>query len=84
MKKPRGAGAPICPSLRTFLYVSNLTLHDNLNIEPAVNLAKIHYKKFHFKLHYHPNPLIANQHTVSIPDNPPHRIKRRLCRDLLV
>uniref|UniRef100_A0A2S2PX53 Putative RNA-directed DNA polymerase n=2 Tax=Sipha flava TaxID=143950 RepID=A0A2S2PX53_9HEMI len=52
-------------------YISNHTLHKDLNIEAVDNLVKTYYKKFHSKLFLHPNPLIANQHTVSIPDNPP-------------
>lgn len=75
-------------SLRTITsapwYVSNLTLHKDLNIESVVNLVKTYYIKFHSKLLLHPNPLIANQHTFTIPDNPPRRLKRRWCRDLLI
>ena len=74
-------------SLRTITsapwYVSNYTLHKDLNIELVENLVKTHYKKFHSKLLHHPNPLIANQHSATIPDNPPRRLKRRWCRDLL-
>ncbi|KAF0711162.1 zinc finger MYM-type protein 6-like, partial [Aphis craccivora] len=41
-------------------YISNHTLHKDLNIEAVVNLVKTYYKKFHSKLFLHPNPLIAN------------------------
>ncbi|VVC46183.1 Hypothetical protein CINCED_3A025239, partial [Cinara cedri] len=60
-------------------YVSNLTLHKDLNIESVVNLVKTYYKKFNSKLLLHSNPLIANQHTVTIPKNPPRHLKRRWC-----
>jgi len=74
-------------SLRTITsapwFVSNHTLHKDLKIETVENLVKTHYKKFHYKLLHHPNPLIANQHTATIPGNPPRRLKRRWCRDLL-
>jgi len=74
-------------SLRTITsapwFVSNHTLHKDLKIETVENLVKTHYKKFHNKLLHHPNPLIANQHTATIPGNPPRRLKRRWCRDLL-
>ncbi|KAL4141858.1 hypothetical protein QTP88_004414 [Uroleucon formosanum] len=59
-------------SLRTITsapwFVSNHTLHKDLKIETVENLVKTHYKKFHNKLLHHPNPLIANQHTATIPD----------------
>lgn len=64
-------------------YVSNLTLHKNLSFEPVANLVKTHYKKFHSKLLQYPNPLIANQYTVSNPSNPPCILKRCWCCDLL-
>ena len=63
--------------------MSNHTLHKDLNIESVENLVKTHYKKFHSKLLLHHNSLIAQQHTVTIPDKTPRRLKRRWCRDLL-
>lgn len=37
-------------------FVSNIPLHEVLNIEPVVGLVKTHYGKFHSKLLQHPNP----------------------------
>ncbi|XP_025202913.1 zinc finger MYM-type protein 6-like [Melanaphis sacchari] len=64
-------------------YVSNLTLHKDLNIVSVVDLVKTHYKRFQSKLNPHPNPLIAHQHTVTIPDNPLRLLKRHAINQLI-
>lgn len=46
-------------------YVSIPTLHKDLNNESVDNLVKTYYEKFHSKLFLYPNPLNANQHTVT-------------------
>lgn len=63
-------------------YVSNLTLHNDLNISPISDQASKLYKRFHKKLHHHPNPLIANLSTIELPDTT-RRLKRKWSRDLL-
>lgn len=54
----------------------------SLYIESVENLVKTHYKKYYTKLLMHHDPLIAQQHTVTIHDNPSRRFKRLWCRDL--
>lgn len=46
-------------------------------------LSQSSLKKFHSKLSSHRTPLVSNQYSVSIPFNPPRRLERRRCRDLL-
>ncbi|VVC42096.1 Reverse transcriptase domain [Cinara cedri] len=62
-------------------YISNLTLHTDLKMKSIVAVA--FYKRFHSKLPSHSNPLILNLATLTIPGNPPRRLKRKWCRDLL-
>uniref|UniRef100_A0A2S2N814 Putative RNA-directed DNA polymerase n=1 Tax=Schizaphis graminum TaxID=13262 RepID=A0A2S2N814_SCHGA len=64
-------------------YVSNLTIHKDLNIPTLLTLASTHYKKLHSKTNNHPNPLISNLSSKTLPDNPPRRLKRNWPRDLL-
>ena len=65
-------------------FVSNHSLHKDLNIESVENLTIAHYKKFHSTLSLHSNPLVSNQYSFSLPNDPPRRLKRRWCRDLLI
>ncbi|KAF0703632.1 Uncharacterized protein FWK35_00036816, partial [Aphis craccivora] len=58
-------------------FVSNLTLHNDLRKTTVLDEAKCYYKRFHTKLPLHPNPLIKKLSTLSIPGNPPRRLKRR-------
>lgn len=64
-------------------YVSNRTLHNDLNIPMLTSLASYHYKKFHTNALNHSNPLISKLASLTIPDNPPRRLKRNWPRDLL-
>jgi hypothetical protein len=64
-------------------YVSNFTLHTDLKIKTVHAEAVIFYKRFHNRLPSHPNPLISNLATRTIPGNPSRRLKRNWCRDLL-
>jgi hypothetical protein len=64
-------------------YISNLTLHIDLKIKPVHEEAVTFYKRFHSKLPSHTNPLISNLATLTIPGNPPRRLRRKWCRDLL-
>ncbi|KAE9533065.1 hypothetical protein AGLY_009493 [Aphis glycines] len=57
-------------------YVSNHTLHNDLNICTLPTLARIYYSNFHAHTHNHPNPLISNLSSKTIPNNPPHRLKQ--------
>jgi len=62
-------------------YVSNI--HSDLKIKTIHEEAKTFYKLFFHKLPSHPNPLISGLATHTIPGNPPRRLKRNWCRDLL-
>jgi len=64
-------------------YISNLTLHTDLKIKTVHEEAVTYYKRFHSKLPSHTNPLISNLSSLTIPGNPPRRLKRDWCRDLL-
>ncbi|KAL4091805.1 hypothetical protein QTP88_026434 [Uroleucon formosanum] len=64
-------------------YISNLTLHNDLKIKTVHEEAVTYYKRFHSKLPSHTNPLISNLSSLTIPGNPPRRLKREWCRDLL-
>jgi hypothetical protein len=64
-------------------YVSNYSLHTDLNIKTVHAEAITYYKRFHNRLPYHPNPLISNLASRTIPGNPTRRLKRNWCRDLL-
>jgi len=65
-------------------YVSNKSLHSDLKISTATDLAKLHYKRFNNRLNHHPNPLISQLASTTIPYNPQKRLKRQWCRDLLI
>lgn len=65
-------------------YVSNNSLHSDFKILTVTELAKLHYKRFNNKLYHHPNPLIAQLSSETIPGNPKKRLKRQWCRDLLI
>lgn len=66
-------------------YVSNLSLHNDLKISTTTELttSTIMYKRFHQNLSTHTNTLISPTFTVSLPSNPPRRLKRKCCKDLL-
>ncbi|KAF0747910.1 Uncharacterized protein FWK35_00025438 [Aphis craccivora] len=64
-------------------YVSNLTLHSDLKIPNIYTLASHYYKLFHNNTVNHPNPLISNFSSLTLPNNPPRRLKRNWPRDLL-
>ncbi|KAL4111825.1 hypothetical protein QTP88_015710 [Uroleucon formosanum] len=64
-------------------YITNKALHKDLKIDTVDQLAQNYYAKFHVKLRHHPNPLISHLSSHTLPDNPPRRLKRRWCRDLL-
>jgi hypothetical protein len=75
-------------ALRTLLdapyYVSNETIHNDLQI-PYVNDVFIrHYRRFKEKLIHHPNTLIRTLSSRHLPGNPRRRLKRRWSRDLLL
>lgn len=64
-------------------YVSNHTIHSDLNIPFVSDLAQSRYTKFHSKLSSHSNPLIHDLSTTTLPNNPRRRLKRRWPRDNL-
>ncbi len=64
-------------------YVSNLTLHRDLNIPFVKDLVRSRYVSFHSSLKSHPNPLIRRLSGPSISGNPCRRLRRQWPRDLL-
>jgi hypothetical protein len=64
-------------------YISNKSLHSDLKIPTVTKLAKLRYKRFNSRLTQHPNPLITQLSSATIPGNPQRRLKRQWCRDLL-
>ena len=64
-------------------YITNESLHKDICIPTLNSLAKITYKKTHKTFSTHPNPLIIQLSSNQIPGNPPRRLKRNWCRDLL-
>ncbi|KAF0763695.1 zinc finger MYM-type protein 6-like [Aphis craccivora] len=71
------------PIVKAPFYVSNDTLHRDLNIPTIQNVVKIFYKRLHSNLSNHQNPLIPDLSTRTIPGDPRRRLKRKLCSDLL-
>jgi len=64
-------------------YVSNETLHSDLNIPYVKEVAKNHYLKFHNRLQNHTNPLIKDLSSHSLPGNTVRRLQRKWPRDWL-
>jgi len=64
-------------------YVSNHSLHKDLHMKTIQEAAKNYYKRFRLRLNSHPSELIKNLASLTIPGNPPRRLKRKWCRDLL-
>lgn len=64
-------------------YVSNRTLHHDLNLPTISTIASYQYNKLHKNFINHTNPLISNLSSRTLPDNPPRRLKRKWPRDLL-
>ncbi|VVC25319.1 Hypothetical protein CINCED_3A004895 [Cinara cedri] len=65
-------------------YVSNCTIHSDLNMKAVQEEAKAHYKRFHNRLSSNCNPLIRDLAVPTIPGNHPRRLKRKWCRELLI
>jgi len=64
-------------------YVSNLTIHTDLKIPFVQDLSISRYQSFHAKFASHPNPLVQAMSSMTLPDNPPRRLKRQWPRDHL-
>ena len=64
-------------------YVSNLTLHTDLDILTVNNQIKQYYTRFHDRLHGHHNPLVHTLSTTHFADTTPRRLRRNWMRDLL-
>ena len=58
-------------------FVTNQVIHQDLNIPYVADLARTRYRSFHNKLLNHPNPLVSNLDSPSLPNNPPRGLKRR-------
>ncbi|KAF0716880.1 Uncharacterized protein FWK35_00027208 [Aphis craccivora] len=61
-------------------YVSNLTLHSDLKIPNIYTLASHCYKLFHKNTVNHPNPLISDLSSLTLPDNPTTSSKTKLAQ----
>ncbi|KAE9544903.1 hypothetical protein AGLY_000446 [Aphis glycines] len=93
LKEIRQIEVPICFSTFQSLclrqitgalwYMTNDALHKDLQILTVNEIATYHYKKFHSKLHSNQNPLISRMSSITIPNNPPRRLKRKWPRDAL-
>ncbi|KAL1114974.1 hypothetical protein AAG570_007797 [Ranatra chinensis] len=68
--------------LRTW-YVSDRTIHHDLNIPAVHETIQPRFKSFHSKLENHPNQLANALSFTTHPLNPPRRLKRRWPRDSL-
>jgi hypothetical protein len=64
-------------------YISNKSLRSDLKVSTVTQFSKLHYKRFNSWLNDHPNLLIIQLSSVSIPGNPQKKLKRQWCRDLL-
>lgn len=64
-------------------YISNLTLHNDLRMKSIEEESVIFYKRFFSRLNNHENPLIQSLNSLTLPENPRRRLKRRWCRDFL-
>jgi len=64
-------------------YVTNVTLHTDLNVPFVSDLAKSRYQVFHRNLTSHTNPIVQSLSTPALPGNPVRRLRRRWPRDLL-
>jgi hypothetical protein len=65
-------------------YVSNLTLHTDLQIPFVMSQVKQLYRRFFDKLDGHENPLVQALHSPHLPNNPPRRLRRQWSRDLRI
>ena len=64
-------------------YVSNITLHKDLQMPTVNDHIRTYYKRFHNNLHGHTNSLIRGMATTNMPDSTRRRLKRSWMRDLL-
>ena len=64
-------------------YVTNKTLHHDLNIPFILDLIPAKFSKFHQNLSHHPNPVVQSLSSTTHPYNPLRRLKRQWPRDLL-
>lgn len=64
-------------------YVTNHTLHNDLQVPYVIDIARLSYTSLHKKFRTHANPLVQNL-TEPVPGNPIRRLKRQWPRDLLM
>jgi len=67
----------ICQITNAPILVTILTVHHDLVITSVEDGAAIFYKRFFSKLENHQNPLIKDLHTLTLPENPRRRLKRK-------
>uniref|UniRef100_A0A2S2QTW5 Uncharacterized protein n=1 Tax=Sipha flava TaxID=143950 RepID=A0A2S2QTW5_9HEMI len=60
-----------------------ITFSKDLKLSTTTELAKITHKRFHQNLNTHTNLLISQMFTLTLPKNPPCKLKRKWCRDQL-
>jgi len=58
-------------------YVSNQTLHDDLNMKTTEEEPALSYKRFVSRLGNRGNPLVKKLNSLTLPENPRRRLKRR-------
>lgn len=64
-------------------FVTNKQLHNDLKVKTVKDVASLYYSRYHSKLANHPNNLVTQLGTRTLPNNPLRRLKRSWCRDLL-
>jgi hypothetical protein len=70
--------------INAFFYVTNHTLHADLGLPTIAEVASSFYKRYRSRLKNHPNPLIFALNSANISGNPPRRLKRCWCRNLVI
>lgn len=73
----------LCMIAKALWYITNIPLHNDLQIPNIRQIATTYYIRLHCKIKYHSNTLIAQLHFSTLPGNPARRLKREWLRDLL-
>lgn len=64
-------------------FVSNDTLHADLNVSYVKDVYTDQYRRFFEKLQFHSNPLVRRMFTGDFPARSSRRLRRKWCRDAL-
>lgn len=65
------------------LYISYQTLQNDLHMKTVGEESTVFCKLFFSRLSNHDNPIIRNLNTLTLPEDPRRRLKKRWCRTLL-